>query len=269
MAAMRVALVQLAAGIDPAANLEAVHRLTQDIEADLIVLPEAVMCDFGPPDMRLGPVAQPLDGPFVAALAAIARDHGAGVVAGMFERSDDPERPYNTLVALAPDGSLAGIYRKTHLYDSFGYRESDRLTAGLAEPVVVSLADRRLGLMTCYDLRFPEQARALVDAGSDVLVVPAAWVRGPLKESHWVTLLRARAIENTVDVVAAAQCGRLYCGNSMAVDPMGVVVAALGEAEGVVRAVLDERRLRSVREQNPALSHRRWAVVQLDRVALD
>jgi predicted amidohydrolase len=109
----------------------------------------------------------------------------------------------------------------------------------------------------------------LVDAGADVLVVPAAWVRGPLKETHWVTLLRARAIENTVDVVAAAQCGRLYCGNSMAVDPMGVVQAALGEAEGVVSAVLDERRLRSVREQNPALSHRRWAVVQLDRVALD
>ena len=265
MAAMRVALVQLAAGIDPAANLDAVIRLTKDIEADLIVLPEAVMCDFGPLDMGLGPVAQPLDGEFVAALSVIARDRSAGVVAGMFERSDDPDRPYNTLVALAPDGSLAGAYRKTHLYDSFGYRESDRLLAGPAEPVVLNLAGRRLGLMTCYDLRFPEHARALVDAGADVLVVPAAWVRGPLKEAHWVTLLRARAIENTVDVLAAAQCGRSYCGNSMAIDPMGVVVAALGEAEGVVSAVLDEQRLHSVREQNPALGHRRWAVVPANR----
>ncbi|MGH8825155.1 MAG: carbon-nitrogen hydrolase family protein [Jiangellaceae bacterium] len=261
---MQVALVQIAAGLDPDANLAAVRRLTQTVDADLIVLPEAVMHDFGPQDSRLGPAAQPLDGPFVTALAEMARDRGAGVVAGMFERSDDPERPYNTLVALAPDGSLLGRYRKTHLYDSFGYRESDRLMAGPPEPVVVGLAGRRLGLMTCYDLRFPELARALIDAGADVLVVPAAWLRGPLKEDHWVTLLRARAIENTVDVVAAAQCGRWYCGNSMAVDPMGVVKAALGEAEGVVNVVLDERRLRGVREQNPALGHRRWAVVPAD-----
>ncbi|HMG28718.1 MAG TPA: carbon-nitrogen hydrolase family protein [Jiangellaceae bacterium] len=269
MTTMRVALVQFAAGLDSAANLDAAQLLTKEVVADLIVLPEAVMHDFGPPDSRLGPVAQPLDGPFVSALAGLARHHGAGVVAGIFERSDDPERPYNTLVALGPDGVLLGSYRKTHLYDSFGYRESDRLLAGRPEPVVVDVAGRRLGLMTCYDLRFPEHARALVDGGADLMVVPAAWVRGPLKEDHWVTLLRARAIENTVDVVAAAQCGRWYCGNSMAVDPMGVVVAALGEAEGVVTAVLDERRLRSVREQNPALKHRRWAVVPASRRAQD
>jgi predicted amidohydrolase len=267
MAAMRIALVQLSAGLEPDANVQAIDRLTHEAEADLIVLPEAVMHDFGPPDTRLGPVAQPLDGPFVTALAGLARRHHAAVVAGMFERSDDAERPYNTLVALAPDGSVAASYRKTHLYDSFGYRESDRLVAGPAEPVVVKIADRQLGLMTCYDLRFPEHARALVDAGADVMVVPAAWVRGPLKEDHWVTLLRARAIENTVDVVAAAQCGHSYCGNSMAVDPMGVVTAALGEAEGVVSVVLDGRRLRTVRERNPALNHRRWAVVRADHNA--
>ncbi len=257
---MRVALVQLAAGLDTGANIDTIYRLT-DVAADLVVLPEAVMHDFGPPETPLGPVAQPLDGPFVAALAQRARELDATIVAGMFERSDDPQRPYNTLVAVGPDGTVLGSYRKTHLYDSFGYRESDRLLAGAATPVVVDVGGVRVGLMTCYDLRFPEHARALVDNGADVLTVPAAWVRGPLKEDHWVTLLRARAIENTAYVAAAAQCGRTYCGLSMLVDPMGVTVVALGEAEGVAAADVDLERLRAVRVQNPALQHRRWRVI--------
>ena len=117
-----------------------------------------------------------MDGPFVSLLAEQARRLGATVVAGMFERTDD--LPFNTLVAVGPDGSLAATYRKIHLYDSFGYRESDRLAAGRIEPVVLDVADLRHGLMTCYDLRFPELGRALVDAGAELFVVPAAWVAG-------------------------------------------------------------------------------------------
>lgn len=258
---MRVALVQLAAAVDTAANLTTILRLTDAVDAELIVLPEAAMHDFGPPDTPLGPVAQALDGPFVTTLVQQAKARQATVVAGMFERSDDPRRPYNTLVAIGPDGSLLGSYRKSHLYDSFGYRESDRLRAAPPTPVVVDVAGHRVGLMTCYDLRFPEHSRALIDAGADVLTVPAAWVRGPLKEDHWTTLLRARAIENTAYVAAAAQCGPSYCGRSMLVDPMGVPVVALGEAEGVAQGIVDAERLRAVREQNPALRHRRWSVV--------
>lgn len=257
---MHVALLQLAAGLDPAANLDAVRRLAGDAHPDLLVLPEAVMHDFGPVDTPLGPAAQSLDGPFVAAIAELAKDRSTAVVAGMFERSGDPERPYNTLVAIGPDGGLLAAYRKTHLYDSFGYRESDRLRAAEPEAVVVDTAGFRLGLLTCYDLRFPEHARALVDAGAEVLVVPAAWVRGPLKEDHWVSLLRARAIENTTYVAAAAQCGRQYCGQSMLVDPMGVVVTALGEQEGLAAGAVERPRLEGVRKRNPALEHRRWAV---------
>ena len=121
----------------------------------------------------------------------------------MFERSDDPNRPFNTLVAFGPAGDLVASYRKTYLYDSFGYRESDRLTAGDGSPVTIKTDELTLGLMTCYDLRFPEFARLLVDADAEALVVPAAWVRGPQKEDHWATLLRARAIENTCYVIAA------------------------------------------------------------------
>ncbi len=215
------------------------------------------MHDFGAPDDDLAAVAEPLDGPFVAMLGEQAKRLDATVVAGMFERSDDPARPYNTLVAVGPDGSLLGISRKVHLYDSFGYRESDRLRPGPIEPAVIAVGGLQVGLMTCYDLRFPEYARLLVDAGADTLCVPAAWVRGPLKEDHWTTLLRARAIENTTYVLGAAQCGATYCGLSQVVDPQGVIVAAAGEEETVVTAVVLPDRLAAARRRNPALTHRR------------
>jgi predicted amidohydrolase len=111
--------------------------------------------------------------------------------------------------------------------------------------------------MTCYDLRFPEFARMLIDVGADVLAVPAAWVRGPLKEDHWVTLLRARAIENTAYVIGAAQTGSHYCGRSMIIDPMGVIVASLGDEEGVATGEARAERVADVRRRNPSLANRR------------
>ncbi len=258
--AVRTSAVQFAAGTDTTANLEMIKRLVGEAAragAELAVVPEAAMHDFGAPDLPLGPVAQAIDGPFVAALADLARSHGLVLVAGMFEVSGDPDRPFNTLVALSPGGDVLASYRKTHLYDSFGYRESDRLASAEPLPTVVEVDGLTLGLMTCYDLRFPEFSRALVDAGAEVLLVPAAWVRGPLKEDHWATLLRARAIENTVYVVGAAQTGRAYVGCSMIVDPMGVALARLGDEEAVATAELSPDRLVDVRAGNPSLANRR------------
>jgi deaminated glutathione amidase len=257
---VRTSVIQFAARTDAGENLDVISRLVGEAAgqgAGLVVLPEAAMHDFGPPDLDLGPVAQALDGPFVSALGRLAAAHRLWIVAGMFERSDDAERPYNTLVALSPTGDLQATYRKTYLYDSFGYRESDRMLAGEGRPVVVSCEGLAVGLMTCYDLRFPEFARALVDAGADVLAVPAAWVAGPLKEDHWVTLLRARAIENTVYVTAAAQTGKAYSGRSMIVDPLGVTVAALGDAEGLATADVELQTIAAVRDRNPSLANRR------------
>src|SRR5690606_29802910 len=116
------------------------------------------------------------------------------------------------------------------------------------------------GQLTCYDLRFPELSRSLVDRGADLLVLPAAWVRGPLKEMHWSTLVRARAIENTCYVAASAQTGATCSGNSMVVDPQGVVVGSLGEQEGVFTVDIDTQRVRDVREINPSLTNRRYPV---------
>jgi deaminated glutathione amidase len=261
---MRVALVQFTASLDKSANLESLDRLIRGVASagpDLIVCPEASMHDFGKPGTRLGPVAEPLDGPFVSGVAALAKEQRAMVVAGMFEACDtDPDRAYNTLVALQPDGSLAGSYRKLHLYDAFGYHESERLAAGDGDPLVVPFGGHRLGLLTCYDLRFPELTRSLATSGADVLVVPAAWLRGPLKEDHWATLLRARAIENTCYVAAADQCGHAYSARSMLVDPMGVVVTSLGEQVGVCLGDIDPDRIAAVRRRNPTLEHTRLTI---------
>src|SRR6478609_7972931 len=172
----------------------------------------------------------------------------------MFEAGDDPDRPFNTLVLR---GAAHASYRKIHLYDSFGYRESDRLSAGDPVPVVVDLGGFGVGLMTCYDLRFPELARRLVDLGAEVLVVPAAWVAGPRKVEHWRTLARARAVENTVFVVAAGQPGPRYAGHSLVVDPLGDVLAEAGEGEEVQTATLTREVLEDARRTNPSLANRR------------
>lgn len=261
---VRVGLVQFSAGLDRSANLEALAAQLRAFGApgpQLVVCPEASMYDFGPTDAPLAPHAESLDGPFVAALGELAREHGCTIVAGMFE-GDGQRLPYNTLVVVGPDGAVRTAYRKLHLYDAFGYAESDRMAAGDGPPVTFDLGEHRVGLLTCYDLRFPELARALAADGADLLVVPAAWVRGPLKEDHWSTLLRARAIENTCYVAAAAQCGRQYCGNSALIDPLGVVVSSLGEQTGHCQGEVRVDRIAEVRERNPTLRHRRFAVAR-------
>jgi predicted amidohydrolase len=222
--------------------------------ADVVVFPEAFARDFGPAGSDVSAYAEPTDGPFASEVARVAADRRTTIVAGMFEVGDDPARPFNTLVVR---GEVEATYRKIHLYDSFGYRESDRLSAGAIEPVVVELGGFTLGLMTCYDLRFPELARALVDRGADVLVMPAAWVSGPRKVEHWRTLVRARAIENTVFVVAVGQPGPRYTGHSMVVDPLGEVIVEADEEAVVCTATLDREVLDGARRTNPSLANRR------------
>jgi predicted amidohydrolase len=254
---LRLALVQSASTLEPTENRDALARLTPD-HADLVVFPEAFARDFGEPGSDLAPFAEPLAGPFGEVVDTAAKAHDTTVVAGMFEQGPDPARPYNTLLVR---GAVTASYRKVHLYDSFGYRESDRLSAGEIEPCVVELQGWKVGLMTCYDLRFPEFARALVDRGAELIVVPAAWVAGPRKVDHWRTLLTARAIENTVYVAAAAQPAPRYCGHSMVVDPFGETVAETGggspEDPAVVRAVVERSVLDEARRVNPSLANRR------------
>ncbi len=253
MSTLRIAVIQEASGLEPDANRASLDRLTPT-DADLVVFPEAYARDFGEAGSDVSAYAEPVDGPFATELARVAGARGSTVVAGMFEASGDPARPWNTLLAR---GSATASYRKIHLYDSFGYRESDRLSAGSTDPVVVEVDGFRVGLMTCYDLRFPELARALVDRGAEVLVIPAAWVAGARKVEHWRTLVRARAIENTVYVVAAGQPGPRYTGHSLVVDPLGDVVAEAGEGPAVITATIEREVLLQARRTNPSLANRR------------
>ena len=155
------------------------------------------------------------------------------------------------------DGDRELAYRKIHLYDSFGYHESRTVSAGPIEPAASEVRGFPVGLMTCYDLRFPELARVLTLAGAEALVVPAAWVAGERKVEHWRTLLRARAIENTVWVVGVGQPGPRYTGHSMVVAPDGDVVVEAGEDSAELDAVLDRESVADVRRTNPSVANRR------------
>ena len=260
-----VAVAQFAPGREPAVNLAVMRALAATAVARgarLIVFPE--YSAFFEPVMGQSFVAaaEPLDGPFVTALAALAADRGVHIVAGMLEATDDPNRFSNTLVAVDPAGETVAKYRKLHLYDAFGDRESDWVRAGaVEEPETFDVGGLRVGLQTCYDIRFPEVTRRLVDAGVELVLVPSEWVRGPLKEQHWRTLLTARALENTVYVAAADHAPPVGVGNSMVIDPMGVELVTIGETTDVAVAWVLPERLAAVRARNPALALRRFAVV--------
>ena len=196
-------------------------------------------------------------------LAEIAAELGIHLVAGLIELvPGETERVANTLVAVDPSGEVVARYRKMHLYDAFGMRESDRIVAGPIESdaPLFAFGGFTVGLQTCYDVRFPEVTRRLVDAGADLILLPSEWVRGPLKEHHWRTLVTARAIENTVYVAAADHAPPIGAGNSMVVDPMGVELVTVGESTDVGVAWISPARVAEVRRTNPALELRRFRV---------
>lgn len=256
------AVAQFSPGADGAANLSAMRELAASAVrrgASLVVFPEYSSYFTPEPGPDWLENAQSIEGEFVAGLAAIARELGIHVIAGMIETTPDATRVSNTLVAVSPAGAVVAEYRKLHLYDAFGQRESDWVLAGsIEEPQTFAWEGFTVGMQTCYDIRFPEVTRRLVDAGADLVLVPAEWVRGPLKEQHWRTLVTARALENTIYVAAADHAPPVGAGNSMIVDPMGVEIATIGEQTAVAVAELTVGRIATVRETNPALALRRF-----------
>lgn len=261
-----VAVVQTAPGDDPASNRRTITDLTEEAVrrgAQVAVFPE--YSSYFSPD--LGPAyleaAESTDGPFVRHLTALADRLGVVVVAGLVAVSPDPARFENLLVAVAPGRGVVARYSKQHLYDAFGGQESRWIVPGpLAVAATFEVGGLVFGLQTCYDLRFPEVTRTLVDAGADVVLMPAEWVRGPLKQHHWTTLLTARALENTVYVAAADHAPPIGVGRSTIVDPTGVAVASVGDEVDVMAvAGVSADRIAAVRRLNPSLALRRYDVV--------
>ncbi|UIP59040.1 carbon-nitrogen hydrolase family protein [Agromyces marinus] len=264
-APLGAAVAQFAPGDDTDANLAEIGRLAGVAAARgarLVVFPEYSSFFTPEPGPAWAEAAQPVVGPFTAALGALADRLGVHLVAGMIERpAGEARRVANTVVAIAPGEGVVARYRKLHLYDAFGQRESDWVAPGeIADPETFAVGGIRFGLQTCYDARFPEVTRRIVDAGADAICMPAEWVRGPLKEAHWRTLTTARAIENTAYVLAADHAPPVGAGNSMIVDPMGVEAATIGEQTDVAVAWLSRDRIAEVRRRNPALELRRFAV---------
>jgi len=263
---MRVAAGQVSGGADRAVNLAAIQRMTAEAAAqgaELVVFPEHAMFKQQVRTREFLTGAEDLSGPFANAVRDLARERRIAVVVGMAERIEGNEdKVHNTLLVVGPDGADLAIYRKIHLYDAFGGMESDWIVPGpLDQQLVVEIGELRFGLMTCYDLRFPELGRVLVDQGAHAFLLPTAWTPGPRKEDHWTTLVRARAIENTVFVVGSGIAPPICTGGSLIVDPMGIVLAELGEQPGLAIADLSRARVEAVRQRNPSLEHRRFAVV--------
>lgn len=262
----RLAVAQFAPGTDSEANLATITELAEratSAGATMVVFPEYsswFSAEMGEQWVR---AAQAVDGEFVTALRGVAVRLGIHLVAGFIEAAD-ATRVSNTVVAVDPAGAVVAEYRKLHLYDAFGATESEWVVPGDIEPPqTFGWAGFTVGLQTCYDLRFPEVTRRLVDAGADLVLVPSEWVRGPLKEHHWRTLVTARALENTVYVAAADHAPPIGVGTSMIVDPMGVALAEIGEETGFALAEVTIDRVASVRAVNPALALRRFGVVPL------
>ena len=269
-----VAALQLNSGDDKAANVaeaEAAIARAAAAGARLVVLPE-LWTYLGPQEGNARN-AEPIPGPVTERLGALAREHHLILHGGsMLEAPPDPAadpRPANTAVLFDPQGTLAATYRKIHLFDAAPddahapYRESATVAPG-DRVVSAEVEGLRLGLATCYDLRFPELFRALALAGAEILLLPAAFTRETGRD-HWEPLLRARAIENGCFVVAAAQTGehphgRWCWGHSMIVDPWGDILADAGSEPGMALAAIDTQRVADVRRRIPSLANRRLGV---------
>jgi deaminated glutathione amidase len=265
---MKIAAVQMVSTPDVDHNLDTAARLVGQAAAagaGLVALPEYFCLMGRRDDDKLRVAEAPGEGPIQQGLSALARQHAVWLLGGTVPlQTGMPGRVFNSLLAYGPDGALAARYDKIHLF-SFDngrerYDEAAVLEAG-STPVALQAGPLRVGLSVCYDLRFPELYRTLMQPPCDVLSVPSAFTY-TTGRAHWELLLRARAVENQCCVLAAAQGGvhengRRTWGHSMIVDPWGEVLAVLPEGEGVVIAEVDGARLAGVRAQLPALRHRR------------
>lgn len=272
-----VALVQMRSSENKEENLKAsvdfISRAA-DRKASLICFPEFQMA-FSPlkqsPKDLANNVAEYIDGGnFVSTLCRSAKRNKISVIATVYERNKNKNefKVYDTAVIINNKGQVTSVYRKLHLYNALGFRESDKLIQGNVIEKPVSTSVGNIGLMICYDIRFPEMSRILTVNGADILAVPSAWVYGIMKEDHWRTMIMARAIENGSYIIAPDQVGNIFSGRSMVADPFGTVLLDMGDKQGMDVVEIDKSRVMKVRESLPLLKNRRLDIYRKNIQAL-
>lgn len=267
-----VALVQMKSSESKDENLRLSLNYIKEAakkKASLICFPEFQMA-FSPnyqSARQLTKLAESVNGGnFVFTLCSAAKRNKINVVATIYERNinnsnaKNNNRVFDTAVMITNKGIIRSVYRKIHLYDALGFKESVKMMAGNIIEKPIKTAVGNVGLMICYDIRFPEMSRILTVEGANVLAVPSAWVHGIMKEEHWQTMLKARAIENGSYVIAPDQVGNIFSGRSMVVDPFGVTLIDMGNRDGMEVIEIDKSRIQKVRESLPLLNNRRTDV---------
>ena len=262
---MRAAIVQFKASTNKETNLKKIlnyiSKAAQN-KATLVAFPEFMMfyTDSSQTPKQLASLAETISGNFVTTIANTAKENHIQVIGSFYEKSTKKNRVYDTSFVIDKSGKVISTYRKIHLYDALGFRESDKMIAGskITKPVKTSVG--KVGLMICYDLRFPEMSRSLAVAGSEVLVAPSAWVKGDMKEEHWLTINKTRAIENGCYVIAPDQVGNIYCGRSIVVDPYGKILLDMKKRQGIGYVNIDLKKIKQVRKVLPLLKNRRTDV---------
>jgi len=259
---MKVAIVQFKASTNKEINLK---KITDYIDkaaekkATLVAFPEFMMfyTNSLQTPKQLANLAETITGNFITAIKKSAKENHMDIVGSFYEKSTKKDRVYDTSFVINKTGKVISTYRKIHLYDALGFRESDKMVQGskIAKPVSTSIG--KIGMMICYDLRFPEMSRSLAVAGSEILVVPSAWVKGNMKEEHWITINKTRAIENGCYVIAPDQVGNIYCGRSLVIDPYGKILLDMKKKQGIGYVNIELKNVTQIRKILPLLKNRR------------
>ena len=268
MRELNVGLMQLPASSSLEESLKALDHFSKRIkDADLVIMPEYAMVDptnLHPEDLLK--IAEELNNPgvWLRSLMKVAKDKGVCLVGTLFRKGNN--KPRNTVVLINDTGEIISYYDKTHLFDAFGYKESEKFEAGdfLFEPK--ELCNVNIGLAVCFELRFPEIFRYEALKGAELVAVPSAWYRGPLKEAMLEFLSRSRAHENTVFLAVAALSEGAFTGGSMILDPLGFIVVNAGPHSNYVEMSIDLDRLKEIRKSLPFLQLRRERLYQKIKV---
>ena len=258
----KVAIVQFKASTTKEQNLKKILDYIKKASkrgAQLCAFPEFMMFYTKPSQTpkELASLSETINGNFVKTISKAAKKHSIQVIGTFYEKSNKKNRVYDTSFLINKSGKVVSKYRKIHLYDALGFKESKKMVPGSKIVKPSRTAIGKIGMLICYDLRFPEMSRSLALSGSEILVAPSAWVKGKNKEDHWITINKTRAIENGCYVVAPDQVGNIYCGRSVVVDPFGKILLDMKKRQGIGVVNISLDKIKKTRTVLPLLKNRR------------